>query len=180
MKKSDKLKQVLRQMIREEVVEQVNKAMGKILVEVLKETRNSNTSQPTIVEEETTTRPLPLTKNAALNAVLAETAKTHTHLPSGDEGVSLASLMGEGFDKIGHGEKAVTSDKPATKIDFLKQIVSEGAKPVTQGSVTDSPEVPDMLKKVFKKDFRAIMKKMDEQRKEGNSGLFAGKVSMTG
>lgn len=180
MKKSDKLKQLLRQMIREEVTDQVNKAMGKILVEVLKETRNAPAA--TVVEE--TARPLPLTRNEALNAVLAETAKTHTRLPNDDQGVSLAQLMGGQFEKIGEGEKAVTTDaKPTTKIDFLKQIVSEGAPVAKQGSVIDSPEVPDMLKKVFKKDFRAIMKRMDEQKKEGNSGLFAGSagsVSMTG
>jgi hypothetical protein len=176
MKKSDKLKQLLRQIIREEVTEQVNKAMGKILVEVLKESRKIPPS-PTVVEEEKTNRPLPLTKNEALNAVLAETARTHTHLPNNDEGVSLAQLMGDGFDKVGQNEKAVTT--PTTKIDFLKQIVNESATSA-QGSVTDSPAVPEMLKKVFKKDFRAIMKKMEDQKKEGNQGLYAGKVSLGG
>ena len=34
-------------------------------------------------------------------------------------------------------------------------------------------EVPDMLKKVFKKDFRAVMQKMNEQKNgQGNTGYF--------
>jgi hypothetical protein len=176
--KAERLKQVLRQMIREEVTQQVNKALGKILVEVMRETRKPVITEEVAPEPERPVRSLS-TGNEALDSVLAETAKTHTHLPSGDEGVSLVSLMNEGFEKIGQDERAVTTNAPTTKIEFLKQMVAESAPP-PQRSVTEGAEVPDMLKKVFKKDFRAVMKAMDRQKKEGNSGLFAGKVQMGG
>jgi len=176
--KAERLKQVLRQMIREEVTEQVNKALGKILVEVMRENRKPVITEEVAPESKRPVRTLS-TGNTTLDSVLAETAKTHTHLPSGDEGVSLASLMNEGFEKIGRNEKAITT--PTTKIEFLKQMVAESAPP-PQRSVTEGAEVPDMLKKVFKKDFREVMKAMDRQKKEGNSGLFAGagKVQMGG
>ena len=42
-----------------------------------------------------------------------------------------------------------------------------------QKSVLDSGnEIPDALKSVFKKDFRAVMKKMDEQKKTGAGGFI--------
>lgn len=179
MKKSDKLRLLLKQMIREEVADQVNKAMGKILVEVLKEAKVSIPS-PTQDEPEPEQRKqvieLKSTGNPKLDAILAETAKNHTPIPR-EEGTSLAGLMG-GFDKIGRNEEVITdSGKPQTKIDFLKQMVGESVQPA-QASVTETADVPDALKKVFKRDFRDVMKAMDRQKKEGTAGLFAGKVSL--
>jgi hypothetical protein len=176
MKKSDKLKQLLRQMIREEVADQVNKAMGKILVEMLRRSKAPVITEEVASEPERPIRKI-LTGNAALDSVLAETAANHTPIPRDGEGVSLVQLMSGDFEKIGKGEQAVIGE-PTTKIGYLKQIVSEGVTPATQTSVIDSPEVPDMLKKVFKKDFRSVMKAMDRQKKEGTSGMFAGKIQM--
>ena len=176
--KAERLKQVLRQMICEEVTEQVNKALSKILVEVMRENRKPVITEEVAPELERSVRTIS-TGNTALDSVLAETAKNPRVIPNENVGVSLVSLMNEGFEKIGQNEEAVTTDIPTTKIGFLKQLVSESAPPV-QRSVTEGVEVPEMLKKVFKKDFRAIMKAMDRQKKEGNSGLFAGKVQMGG
>ena len=42
-----------------------------------------------------------------------------------------------------------------------------------QRSVLDSGAVPDVLKGVFKKDFRSTMKKINEAAKTGGSGLIS-------
>jgi hypothetical protein len=41
-------------------------------------------------------------------------------------------------------------------------------------------EIPDSLKSVFKKDFRAIMKKIDETKKTGGSGLINASQVLSG
>jgi hypothetical protein len=80
--------------------------------------------------------------------------------------------MDGGFDKIGQGETAGIK-QPATNLDFLKQMVSQSPQATNQPSALDGgSEVPDVLKKVFKKDFRAVMKKIDEQKKNGGGGYI--------
>jgi hypothetical protein len=83
----------------------------------------------------------------------------------------LIELIGGGMAKIGQ-EENMESEQPATKIDFLKQIVGQPSE-VSQPSALDGgAEVPAALKKVFKKDFRAIMKRIDEQKKGTASGGY--------
>jgi hypothetical protein len=173
--KIDELKKAIRGLIREEVkkivAEEVNKAMGKILVEVLKEVKSSNSS-PDIVEEELTPTPIH-TNNPKLNSVLAETARNFKPLPkTADMSTGFAAMMEGDFEKIGKGETTHIGE-PATKMDFLKQMVSQTPTVSNQPSALDGgSEVPDILKKVFKKDFRAVMKKIDEQKKNGGGGYI--------
>ena len=177
--KIEELKKAIRHLVRQEVkkivAEEVSKAMGKVLVEMVKEIK-SNNSSPIIEEtEESPSRAAILqTKNPKLNAVLAETARHFKPLQNTpDTSIGLTDLMEGDFDKIGQRENAGVNP-PSTKIDFLKQMV--GSSPLlesTQPSALDGgAEVPDVLKKVFKKDFRAIMKKMDEQKKGMSSGGY--------
>lgn len=192
--KIDELKKAIRGLVREEVraalseevrravSEEVSKAMGKVLVEMVKEIKSNNslslpntdTRRDYIAEETdpiTPNAPVLKTNNPRLNNVLAETARRFKPLPRTAEMSSgLADLMG-GFDKVGANENFGV-EEPATKMDFLKQMV--GQTPVsTQPSVLDGGvEVPDILKKVFKKDFRAVMKKIDEQKKNGVGGYI--------
>jgi len=178
--KIDELKRAIQGLIRTEVkkvvAEEVSKAMGKVLVEMVKEIK-SNDSIPRIIEESTEEEvesnvPILKTNNPKLNNVLAETARHFKPLPR-NSGAGLAELMDGGFDKIGGGED-VGVEAPATKLDFLKQMVGQ-SNPASQPSALDGGnEVPDVLKKVFKKDFRAIMKKIDEQKKGLSGGLLTG------
>jgi hypothetical protein len=184
--KIEELKKAIRHLVRQEVkkivAEEVSKAMGKVLVEMVKEIKSNNPSPIVEEVEEAPSRVAVLqTKNPKLNAVLAETARHFKPLQNTpDTGVELAELMGGGFDKIGGGENAGV-EPPTTKIDFLKQMVGEQLLESTQPSALDGgAEVPDMLKKVFKKDFRAIMKKMDEQRKGGGGGHIDTTKILTG
>ena len=169
--KIDELKKAIRHLVRQEVkkivAEEVSKAMGKVLVEMVKEIKSNNPS-PIVeeVEEVPSQAAILQTKNPKLNSVLAETARHFKPLQNTpDTSVGLVDLMEGGFDKIGRRE-TVGVEPPATKIDFLKQMVGVTVHGINQPSALDGgAEVPDALKKVFKKDFRAIMKKMDEQKK---------------
>ena len=171
--KIEELKKAIRHLVRQEVkkivAEEVSKAMGKVLVEMVKEIKSNNPSPIVEEVEEAPSRAAVLqTKNPKLNAVLAETARHFKPLQNTpDTVVGLAELMEGRFDKIGREEMAGV--EPTTKIDFLKQIV--GTSPLVESNqpsaLDGGAEVPDVLKKVFKKDFRAIMKRIDEQKKSG-------------
>jgi len=61
-------------------------------------------------------------------------------------------------------------------MEFLKQMVGSSEQEISRPSVLDSSaEIPASLKNVFKKDFRAVMKKIDEQKK----GLGGGYIDTT-
>jgi hypothetical protein len=170
---------LVRTEVRKAVAEEVSKAMGKVLVEMVKEIKaNDSSKNKEIVEESTENTPPIYTKSPKLNSVLAETARGYKPLPKiENESTNLASLMGGDFEKIGQGEEAVTkvdNQGPTTKLDFLKQMVgASGPAIMNQPSALDGgTEVPDMLKKVFKKDFRAIMRRIDEQKKGLSPGGY--------
>ena len=122
------------------------------------------------------------TKNSKLNSVLAETARNFQPLKKTD---NLAELLDGGFDKIGEGiEEAYTNniipqtpqasqvEPDGSNIEFLKSMVSSGVTTGQQESVLGTDAVPDTLKGVFNKNFKAVMKKIDEQKKYGNQGLI--------
>jgi hypothetical protein len=184
--KIEELKKAIRHLVRQEVkkivAEEVSKAMGKVLVEMVKEIKSNNPSPIVEEVEEIPSRAAVLqTKNPKLNAVLAETARHFKPLQNTpDMSVGLTDLMEGGFDKIGRGESAGV-EAPATKIDFLKQMVGSPLMESSQPSALDGgAEVPDALKKVFKKDFRAIMKRIDEQKKNGSGGYIDATRLLTG
>ena len=179
--KIDELKQAIKGLIRNEVkkavAEEVSRAMGKVLVEMVKEIK-ANDSLPKLVEEqvenEDTEAAILKTNNPKLNGVLAETARHFKPLPKTAEmSTSLVAMMGGDFEKIGKDEK-IGINGPSTKLDFLKQMVGpSGPSVMNQPSALDGgSEVPDILKKVFKKDFRAIMTRMDEQKRGLSPGGY--------
>lgn len=155
-------------MVNEEVNSAVQKAMGKVLVEMIREVKK--TTKPQLVEqveeqvmeeEAPSTAAVIRTNNPKLSAALAATARNFKPIPQ--SGNSLAELIGGDFEMVGQGESAGISDQPQTKIDYLKGIITESA-PV-QSALDGGAAVPDMLQKVFKKDFRALMKAMDKKDK---------------
>jgi hypothetical protein len=173
--KTEEFKKAIKLLIREEVkkavAEEVNKAMGKVLVEMVKEIKINNKAP--IVESEEPLQEIIHTKNPKLNSVLAETARYSRPLPRG-ESANLAELMNGGFDKIGTTETTGVIEKPSTNMGFIKQMVGNSPMIPQQQSVLDSNEVPDVLKGVFKKDFRATMKKIDEAKKSGMNSAQVG------
>lgn len=179
----------IRQLIKEEVSSQVNTTMGKILIEVF--TKNGGLNKNEDIHEQNTPTPIN-TNNPKLNAVLAETAKNFKPLKKNIQG-NLAELLDGNFEKIGQNEDVSYEEhkdsKPAVKeiindntnVGFLKQMVSEGTTTGTpQQSVLGTSAVPDALKGVFKRDFRTIMKKIDEQKKFGSQGLINPQMVLSG
>jgi hypothetical protein len=89
------------------------------------------------------------------------------------------------FDKIDSGEEIAYQQprqpEPAidtsTKIGMLKSIVSK--EPVGQQVSVLDHVASTPIANVFKKDFRALMRKMDEQKDKGGGGFFAGAIPMT-
>ena len=163
MTKTEQLRQLIRKMVKEEVTAEVNRAMGKVLVEMVKEIKKptkpiveSQEEPEEVVEEAETTAPVLKTANPRLNSVLAETARNFKPLPKTDECVSMADLMDGGFDKIGQNE-TVELEKPKTKIDFLKQMITESAVPAAPSVLDNAAELPPALKKLCKKDFKGIL-----------------------
>lgn len=163
MTKADQLRQLIRKMVKEEVTAEVNRAMGKVLVEMVKEIKKptkpiveSQEEPEEVTEEAEVTAPILKTANPKLNSVLAETARNFKPLPKTDEGVSLTDLMDGGFEKIGQNE-TVELEKPKTKIDFLKQMITESAVPAAPSVLDNTAELPPGLKKLFKKDFKGIL-----------------------
>lgn len=164
----------IRQLIKEEVASQVNTTMGKMLVEVMKDSRKLSVKEEAPIESPINTN------NPRLNSVLAETARSFR--PAQREGRgSLAELLDGGFDKIGGEVEPAYEDaipqkqeiSDGSNMGFLKQIVSEGVSTgQVQQSVLGTNAVPDVLKNVFKKDFRSVIRKMDEQKKNGSPGLI--------
>jgi hypothetical protein len=191
MNKTEQLKQVIRALVKEEVSRQVSKAMGQLTVELLKEVTKPTKSElreaahetqsdreftepPYVEQEETAEEEQPpsrvaviKTTNPKLAAVLAETARNFRPLQKVNDAV--AGLDSE-FEKIGGNERMTLKDA-GSKVQFLKDLVGESVSPAAT-SITDNAAVPVELKKVFKKDFRALMRKMDEVKKTGGSGMI--------
>jgi len=175
-----KIDSKIRQLIKEDISSQINATMGKMLIEMVQKSGNSGGGRKDYVGQEVPD-PSPInTNNPRLNAVLAETARHSRQLPREARG-SLAELLDGGFDKIGGDvepayeqttqPRQVVSD--GSNMGFLKQIVSEGVSTgQVQQSVLGTDAVPDALKSVFKKDFRSVIRKMDEQKKNGSPGLI--------
>lgn len=178
--KAEDLKIAIRKLIREEVkkvvAEEVNKAMGKVLVEMVREIKDVPkrvVTESVEYVEEPVRKAAPVaiikTNNAKLNNVLAETAKNFTPLQK--SGTSMVDLMDGGFENVGQNER-VEMGEPKTNMDFLKQIVSQTPVAQTPSVLDNKAAIPEALQNVFKKDFRAVMKKIDEQKKFSGGGMI--------
>ena len=188
-----KLNLKLRQLIKEEVSSQVNATMGKMLIEALSSNKNNianieNTRTDYMGKEIPNVSPIN-TNNPKLNSVLAETARHFKPLKK-NVGGSLAELLDGGFDKIGNSNETIYKEAEKIKLPepvidnsnegFLKQIVSEGTTTGQQQSILGTNAVPDVLKSVFNRNFRDVMKKMDEQKKTGSQGLINPNMVLSG
>ncbi len=189
--KIDQLKNALRNMIREEVrksvADEVQKSMGKILVEMVREIKASDKQK--LIESSNEESPTEIihTKNLKLNDVLLETARRSKNFPKPDVSC-LAELMGGSFEKIGAKEDVgiVQPQQHSTNMDFLKQMVGNSGTtnvpiaPSTPSVLDYQDEIPEALQGIFKKDFRNTIKKLDEIKKNGGSGLIMPSQILTG
>jgi hypothetical protein len=185
----------VKKMIRELVAEEVSKAMSRVLVEMVKEVKKApisenfsgNTERQEYVGRENGHQPKGVkpivTNNPKLDSVLAETARNYRPLQKTMDAVgSLADLMDGSFDKVGdddinyeeHTERSAPIIRDDSKVGYLKQLVGESIKP-QQKSVLDSPDVPDALRGIFKRDFRKVMRAVDEKKK---NGMFSTSVGL--
>ena len=173
--KPSELIQLIHRLVKEEVANEVSKAMGKVLVEMVKEIKKP-TSAPVLrehVEAPATALATPKTNNPRLNSALEDSAKRYKPAPR--QGGSLVELMDGGFDKIGKHE-VVAEGTPATKIDFLKQIVNESVSPEIESVLDADPsELPPAAQNLFNRDFRSILA-LSKQKQGG----YSSKVSMEG
>lgn len=175
--KSNELIQLIHRLVKEEVANEVSKAMGKVLVEMVKEIKKPASNQ---VLQERVEAPAPMsamaapkTNNPRLNSALEDSAKRYKPAPR--QGGSLVQLMDGGFDKIGKHE-VVAEGTPATKIDFLKQIVNESVSPEIESVLDADPsELPPAAQNLFNRDFRSILA-LSKQKQGG----YSSKVSMEG
>jgi hypothetical protein len=158
--KPNELKQLIREIVKQEVSSEMNNQMIKLVAQILKETHN-NTNETPRLEEGVSKKPniknRKITGNPILDSVLSETKPF-----SREEKSEFSQIINEGFDRIGGNETAIT--EPATKLDYLKQIVSRDTP--QRSSIMDNP-APE-VKKLFNKDFRAILNKS----KNPSSGMF--------
>lgn len=184
------VKEEVNRSVRELVKEEVTKAMGNVIAElilskgdVLSETASKITKKERqetleeVVEQPVVARtPVKInTGNPALDSVLQETAASGIRIPR-DESVNYEDLVR--FDKIGVNDTETSFEagqpkRPETKIDYLKTMV--GVTDSVPPSVTEIPgAVPDVLKSVFKKDYRKLLNKVEEVQKNGGSGMVPG------
>lgn len=177
--KIEALKQILQKLIAEEVSKQLPKILFEMLERqkpVITERQEQRVQQPTtgynteqLLTENVVTRrePKRYVKDPILNKILNETTPG---LPQTMHGSSLVELQ-ESFGKIGANEEIYQQSRPPEPTYIAPHLEN---MPVQ--SYTDSPNVPDVLKNVFKKDFRQLMKKVDEKKKMGAVGSNAGNI----
>jgi len=194
--------EVVKKEIKQQVIQEVNKALSHIIAELIKSKSApaSTKSKPApalphreisedarkilddadhLLNESVSNPPTPKIKistgNPMLDAALAETAKTYTpnSQPTGEFNNNLSNLISSGFDKIGNEEEAITTKSnrnvPKTNIGRLREIVSEAS---CNPSVTETAVVPDALKKIFNRDFRSLMKAIDQKKNAGPTGII--------
>lgn len=193
--KTEDLIKVLRKLIKEEVqktvADEVNKSMARLLSEVINNRASTHTGKSFVGEQVEQEQEAPPQKQYAKNNRLNEALNsTVPDLRARDAKAGFtsprASLM-DMFDKIEAPEEAYAQPQPqrpqdvvldtSSKINMLKSIVSP--EPVGQQVSVLDHVAATPIANVFKKDFRALMKKMDQQKDKGGGGFFAGAIPMT-
>lgn len=190
------LKNWIREEVRKEVSDQVNKSMARILAEMI--SSNKNTTRVNLDEQVTSinnNQPVNNNKkfvsnpalNEALNMTMNKIVREENNKVNGHPGNSNLQIgLEEPMGYIGRNlDSGIVNNKhePQMKIDMaggninmLKSIVSAPVQ--APPSVTEMPGVvPDSLKKIFNKDYRAVMKAVDEKKRGGSMGGY-GTVGM--
>jgi len=180
--KAEDLIKVIRKLIREEVKkvvsEEVNKSMVKLLAEVVS-SKNSGQIIPEANPVKEEASPKIFSRNPLLNEALNSTTSAVKKTDPSSR-VSLSEM----FSKVGEHEQVITEPRSSeikldtsSNIGMLKSIVNK--EPVGQQTSVLDNAASTPLAGVFKKDFRALMRKMDEKKTTGSSGFFAGSIPMT-
>lgn len=161
------LKQIIREIVENEVPKYVNKAVISILYEAVKNQKcdrkaniqkpssNSNPSNNNINRHSIKKK---YTNNEVLNDILNETV---SDLPKTEPLVSID-------ESISHKKENQPNSMPVNnRLDFLKSIITESSVPEQTSVMDNINSIPPDLKKVFNRDFRSVMKAIDEKKKTG-------------
>jgi hypothetical protein len=169
------IKQLVKEEVQREVADQVNKSMVRLLGEVL---NNRTVIPPPQTQQITEVKKEPVqvkqtvkkkyVNNPMLNDILNQTAEAGG-LPSNGPSVSLDEPLQSSINS-----QPVYDNN--TKIGMLRNMMAQSPAPTSTPSITEIPgAVPESLKEVFNRDFRAIMKAVDQKKKQG---VMSGLVSM--
>jgi hypothetical protein len=184
----NKFKNAIKKLIKEEVDVQVNKKIEAFLSEMVKgkniQLVFGGESAAPLIKPFVATPPKAsavnihekkkiYTKNAILNDILNETINDLPVDPVVEHSENPPVPNGTLKEESNNNKKMLLGNG-GSKLDFLKSIISESA-PVSPRptSITETSNVSPELKKVFNKNFRDIMKAIDEKKKNGVFGMGA-------
>lgn len=176
--KANNLREILKKMISEEVQKQLPKLLFELLGQngknVIKEVSiPSNGVNKPAMSKPISVRPVAVkpvapkpmrqyVKNPILNKILNET--TPGLAQTSYNNTSVLDMVGGNFNKTGMNDEVYTS---------MKELVNEDVTPMPSVSETNSVVENNplaSLSKVFNRDYRSVMKAIDEKKKGGISG----------
>ena len=143
MKKKTNIRTVIRKIVREEVA----MAIQEVITELKQPTQQVSQpkSKKKIIEKKT------FSKNSVLNDILNETAESDDWKTLGDGPYTsgrMNEVMSSQYDDLMNGSGEVNGDA---------MVASMGVDP---------NKVDDSVKNIFTKDYRSLMKKVDEKTKQ--------------
>ena len=143
MKKKTNIRTMIRQIVREEVAMAIN----EVITELKQPTQQVSQPKPKkkIVEKKQ------YTNNSILNEVMNETAMSDEWKTMGD-GTYDSSKVNEVIGRS-YGDMM----KDSTEVNADAMVASMGVNP---------NQVDDSIKNIFTKDYRSIMKKVDQKAKQ--------------
>ena len=141
-KKKTNIKTIIRQMVREEVA----MAIQEVITELKQPTESQPKPQKKIVEKKS------FTKNSILNEVMNETANSE----------EWKSMGGGTYDSSRANE--LLSSQYGDLMNGDKGEVNPDAMVASMG--VDPNKVDDNIKNVFTKDYRSLLKKVEEKAKQ--------------
>jgi hypothetical protein len=137
------LKGIIREIVREEVALSIK--------EVIRELKAPTASKPKVAQPKPSN--VKYSKNKVLNEVLNETANSDEEWGDMGDGTYTTDTMGD-ILKSSYGE--ILTPEQNGQINPDAMVASMGIRPDT---------VSDSVKSIFTKDYRSLMKKMDNKRK---------------
>ena len=142
MKKKTNIRTMIRQIVREEVA----MAIKEVITELRKPSLSSQPKpKKKIVEKKQ------FTKNSILNEVMNETAQSEEWKSMGGgtyDSSKMNEVLGKSYSDTMNGDNEINSDA---------MVASMGVNPKV---------VDDSVKNIFTKDYRSLMKKLDEKKKQ--------------
>lgn len=171
--KANNLREILKKMISEEVQKQLPKLLFELLGQtgknVIKEANiSSNNVNKQSIAKPVAVKPVApkqikqYVKDPVLNKILNET--TPGLVQTTYNNTSVLDMVGGNFEKIGKNDEIYTSMKELVN----EEVATISTVPEVNSVVESNPLAA--LSKVFNRDYRAVMKAIDDKKKNGVSG----------